>query len=100
MVRTKDCLLIPSLHVLPQDSTTNLLDSNNDDYETAEKATVLYMHLHKFVMDAARGLQRHQLLSELIERQSLRAGLSPDVVAVAHVDGSAVQLLLADHCGA
>ena len=90
---------IASLHVLPQDSTTNLLDSNND-YETAEKVTVLYMHLHKFVMDAARGLQRHQLLSELIEGQSLRAGLGPDVVAVAHVDGPAVQLLLANDCGA
>ena len=28
---------LPSLHVLPQDSTTNLLDSNNDDYETETK---------------------------------------------------------------
>ena len=54
--------------------------------------------LHKLVMNASVLLERRELLRDHVQRKRLRARLRADIVAVAHVDGPAVELLLADDC--
>ena len=49
-------------------------------------------------MDNSVLLQRRELLRDHVKRQGLRARLRTDVIAVAHVDGPAVELLLANNC--
>lgn len=49
-------------------------------------------------MNASVLLQRRELLRDHVQRERLRARLRADVVAVAHVDGPAVEFLLANDC--
>ena len=55
--------------------------------------------LRELVVQAPRLLEDRQLLRDDVERQRLSARLRAHVVAVAHVDRLAVELLLADNCG-
>ena len=51
----------------------------------------------ELVLETAARLERDELLRDRGERDHLRLGLRPDVVAVAHVHRAAVELFLADH---
>ncbi len=68
---------------------------DNYDSDSGNRGHV-YIHLCELVVNAAGLLQRAQLSNDDVERQRLRACLRADVVAVAHVHRTVVQLLLAD----
>ena len=76
---------------------TRKVTPSSNDQTTSPLAPTINADLGELVAQAARRLERDELLCDDVKRERLRARLGADVVAVAHVDGPAVEFFLADN---
>lgn len=59
----------------------------------------MHTDLSQFILYLPRRFQCRQLGNNAVEgNDDFRARLASDVVSVAHVDGSSIELVLSDHC--